>query len=55
MKTGIKILISAVVGFAIAWVCYQVFHLEQIMTTVVSVSMTSAAWAVCDKLLPRKQ
>lgn len=50
MKTIFKILIAGVVGLAAMWLCYQVFHLEQIMTTVVAVVATIAVFGICDKI-----
>jgi len=50
MKTIFKILIAGIVGLVVMWLCYQVFHLEQIMTTVVAIIATIAAFAVCDKI-----
>jgi len=54
MKTIFKILISAIVGFVVAWGCYQVFHFEQVMTTVVAAAMASAVYGLCDKIDHKK-
>lgn len=54
MKTVIKILIAGVVGLFVMWLCYQVFHLEQVMTTVVAIIATMATVAICDKIKPQK-
>ena len=54
MKTIFKILIAGIVGLAVMWLCYQVFHLEQVMTTVVAIAATIATVAVCDKIKPQK-
>ena len=54
MKTIFKIFISAIAGFVVAWVCYQVFHLEQVMTTAVAAAMASAAYGLCEKVYHKK-
>jgi len=54
MKTIYILLVAAIVGFIAAWLCYQVFHLEQAMTTVVTIIVTLAAIGVCDKIKPKK-
>jgi putative flippase GtrA len=50
LKTIYKVLIAGIIGLAVMWLCYQVLHLEQITTTVVSIIVTIAAFAVCDKI-----
>lgn len=50
MKTILKVLIACVLGLVVMWLCYQVFHLEQVMTTVVTIAFTVATVAVCDKI-----
>jgi xanthosine utilization system XapX-like protein len=54
MKTGIKVLISVVAGLVVAWVCYQVLHLDQPISTILSIVMTSATWGICEKVGARK-
>lgn len=54
MKTVYKILIAGIVGLIVMWLCYQVFHLEQIMTTVAAITATIATVAVYDKIKPQK-
>lgn len=54
MKTVFKILIACIVGLATMWFCYQVFNLEQIMTTVAAVIATTVAATICDKILQRR-
>jgi len=54
VKTIYKLLIAGIIGFIAAWLCYQVFHLEQVMTTAVTVIVTLAAVGVCDKIKPKK-
>lgn len=54
MNTIFKILIAGIVGLIVTWLCYQVFHLEQVMTTVVAIVATIATVAVCDNIKPQK-
>jgi len=54
MKTIFKILFSALIGFVVAWICYQVFHLETVITTVIAAMMASAAYGICDKIKSKK-
>lgn len=53
MKTWLKFLITIVVGLAIMWVCYQVFHFESVMTSAVSVVVTLMTYIVCDNIQKR--
>jgi hypothetical protein len=54
MKTVYKVLIAATIGLAVMWLSYQVLHLEQVTTTVVSIIVTTAAFAVCNKIKQKK-
>lgn len=53
MKTIFKILIASVAGLGVAWLCYQVFHLEQVITTVLAVITATATASICDKIQRR--
>lgn len=54
MKTIFKLLIAGIVGLVVMWLCYQVFHLEQVITTVVAIVATITTVAICDKIKPQK-
>lgn len=54
MKTWLKLLVSATVALLVMWLCSQVFHLESIMTTVVSIIVALAANVICDKVGNKK-
>lgn len=54
MKTIFKVLIAAIAGLVTAWICYQLFHLDQVITTVVTVLLTSSVYGLLDKVTSKK-
>lgn len=50
MKTTYKILISGIATLLIMWGCYQIFHLETIMTSIVGIITMNSIYSICSKV-----